>query len=212
MKTSANSMGSRRGLPSRLTALVMDGGYRLVALSTWRTWFAIVSAVYVVGPTPVVHAEVMRNAGGRAEGGMGLDLAWYCEQRWKDGATAVNIDGTAEGWRCSKGSRLIEVSAAEACRLHYGSTAVSRVAPARRAGDLYCVLGLDLTRYCRSVHGAGSEAVKRNPDNPASWRCRQGGSYERIPMRSACRHHYGAGFRPVLGRHADPQAWTCEAV
>jgi hypothetical protein len=163
--------------------------------------------VFTLAP---VDAEVNHNAGKRADGGMGLDLRWYCQQHGDGQWTAINVDGTAGGWRCAKGSHQAEIAIANACRAHYGNTAVPRVASTRRAGDLYCVLGLDLTSYCRSTHGASSQAVKRNPRNPDSWKCLTGNRYADISMRAACRHHYGTGARAVLGRHDDPQAWTCE--
>jgi hypothetical protein len=178
---------------------------------TLRNLMVIVSMLGVVMLAPV-DADVKRNAGRRAEGGMGLDLRWYCQQRWGESSRATNVDRTADGWRCSRGNRLLELPASDACKAHYGNTAVPRVAATRRADDLYCVLGLDLTSYCRSAHGASSQAVKRNPSNPHSWKCRNENGYEDISMRAACRHHYGEGALPVLGRHDDPQAWTCEAA
>jgi hypothetical protein len=173
------------------------------------TWTLMVSTLCLVMLAPA-DADIKRNAGRRAEGGMGLDLQWYCQQRWGDDSRAINVDRTSDGWRCSRGNRLVAMSIDEACKAHYGNTAVSRVAPTRRAEDLYCVLGLNLTAYCKSTHGASSQAVKRNPNNPDSWKCRTGNRYEDISMRSACRHHYGDGALPTLGRHDDPQAVTCE--
>jgi hypothetical protein len=177
--------------------------------STTRRWMVIVSTLCLLMPT-LVGADVKRNAGRRAEGGMGLDLTWYCQERWGDDTKAINVNNTSDGWRCAKDNRLMALSIADACKAHYGNTAVSRVAPTRRANDLYCVLGLNLTSYCQSTHGASAKAVKRNPSNPHSWKCRTGEGYDDISMRAACRHHYGDDSSPVLGRHDDPQAWTCE--
>jgi hypothetical protein len=176
---------------------------------TRRRWIVIVSML-CLGMLAAVNADVKRNPGSRAEGGMGLDLRWYCQQRWGEDSRAINVDRTSDGWRCSKGNRLVDLSIAEACKAHYGNTAVARVESTRRAEDLYCVLGLSLTSYCQSAHGASSQAVKRNPSNPSSWKCRTGHRYDDISMRAACTHHYGDGFLPVLGRHDDPQAWTCQ--
>jgi hypothetical protein len=176
---------------------------------TVRTWIAIVSTLCLVTLAPV-DAEMKRNAGRRAEGGMGLDLTWYCQQQWGDGSKAVNVDRTSEGWRCSYGKRLVHLPIAAACKAHYGNTAVPRVESTRKAEDLYCVLGLNLTSYCQSTHDASSQAVKRNSSNPSSWKCKTGQHYDDISMRAACRHHYGDDFLPVLGAHDDPQAWTCQ--
>jgi hypothetical protein len=185
------------------------GGLMTATNGTLRTWFVIVSTLCLVMLAPV-DADMKRNAGRRAEGGMGLDLTWYCQQRWGDESRAINVDGTSDGWKCSRRNRRIELPIAEACKAHYGNTAVARVASTRKAEDLYCVLGLNLTAYCQSEHGASAQAVKRNPSNPNSWKCRKGNGYEDISMRAACRHHYGDDALPVLGRHDDPQAWTCE--
>ena len=155
-------------------------------------------------------AQVRHHGARRSEGGMGLDLKWYCQQRWGAASSAVNVDQTANGWRCTNGHRLVELSANAACRLHYGNTAVERVAPRRRAGDLYCVLGLNLDAYCRSIHGASSQATRLTPSDPHSWMCRRGRDLLDIRIREACRHHYGPKATPVLGRHDDPKAWTCE--
>jgi hypothetical protein len=177
--------------------------------SAARSWTAIVMILGLVSLTPA-DAEVKRNAGRRADGGMGLDLKWYCQEQLGDASSAINIDGTATGWRCTRGRQTLGIDVGNACRAHYGNTAVERVASSRLAGDWYCVLGLNLTAYCQSTYGENSQSVKRNPSNPDSWKCRNSNGYADISMRAACRHHYGAGARPVLGRHDDPQAWTCE--
>ena len=174
-----------------------------------RTWTLLVTIACLVSLTPA-DANIKRNAGRRTTGGMGLDLKWYCQQQWGETSAAINVDRTADGWRCSRGSRLVGLSSEAACRAHYGNTAVSRVEASRAAGDLYCVLGLNLTAYCKSTYGEHARATKLVATDPHSWKCQRGGDYLDIGMRAACRHHYGAGAVPVLGRHDDPQAWTCE--
>ena len=54
----------------------------------------------------------------------------------------------------------------QACKAHYGNTAVSRLGENQGAGDWYCVLGLDLSWFCRGKFGSGSKAVKLFPDEP----------------------------------------------
>ena len=209
MAASTGSINSRRDRSPRVATVVAKARRHLLKAPSLRTWMVIVSTLCLV-TLATADAEVRRNAGRRVDGGMGLDLRWYCQQRWGEASSAINLDRTADGWRCTTENRPVAISTADACKVHYGHTAVPRVASTKTAEDLYCVLGLDLTSYCKSAHGANSQAVKRNPSNPDSWKCRNENGYAVISMRAACRHHYGAGARPVLGRHDDPQAWTCE--
>ncbi|MDJ0736997.1 MAG: hypothetical protein QNJ47_23505 [Nostocaceae cyanobacterium] len=169
----------------------------------------LTALVPLVTLTSPAFAKVNRNAGRSHHGGMGIDLDWYCKKNYGS-SEAVKVNNSAYGWRCVKGNQLVGVSMRDVCKAHYGNTAVPGLAARKKAEDWYCILGLNLSWYCRQKYNSSSKAVKLSPNDPRSWKCKVGGNYYAIKMSSACKSHYGSKSFARLGVHSDPQAWTCE--
>jgi hypothetical protein len=201
MATNADSESPAR------SAVANDGAMRRRKA---RSLICPVMVVLLSVLTVPADADVRRNAGRRAQGGMGLDLNWYCKQVHGSASVSIDTDKTATGWRCTKGNQLVGISVEDACRRHYGNNASERLAPTKRSTDWFCVLGLNLDWYCKSLHGQNARSVKVDRDNPRSWKCARGGDLLMLDVFDACRKHYGSSAIAILGRHEDPQAWTCE--
>jgi hypothetical protein len=70
--------------------------------------------------------------------GYGLNLNWYCKQKYGSSSREALIENNAYGWRCFRQGQYIGINVDEACKMQYGSSARSALGDYNDATSWYC--------------------------------------------------------------------------
>lgn len=193
-----------------------------------KKWYGLllvlVGVVLVLAITPGKTAEVEAQ---------GLDLNRHCQQHGRE--RAVNIDGTAYGWRCEDSQgQLHPMSIQDACNEQYGSGYTAQLSNMSDPNSWSCVAqsqpvnptavppvnpppsnpqtdqirheGIDLARYCQDK---GLGTIVLIGTHARDWRCQSGSTYSGLNLQEACLMQHGLSYVGLLSD--DPYGWFCSS-
>ncbi len=87
---------------------------------------------------PVYTSSKVTTSNPRNQGGLGLDLPSYCQQKYGSNAAATLRSNNALGWKCIVGGQAQDISFEEACNMQYGAFARPAMGDFDDVGSWHC--------------------------------------------------------------------------
>ncbi len=150
-----------------------------------------------------------------------LNLNEHCQHHGRD--RAVNVDGTAYGWKCEKNGRHYDVSIQSACEEQVGRNTRAEHNDMDDPYSWRCVGGnqdndrnrnrnlpdighMSLGEYCQSQ---GYRRANNTNGNAHGWQCKDGNRNSGINMQHVCRTQFSNQYHADYSHFGNPNSWRC---